>query len=642
MSPVGFYQGCDTHIVAGGSSNSIWAVGMANGIFGSRTLLAGGTSGYADGTGAAARFNNPDTVIVSPDGSFALIGEYGQCGLRKIFLSNQTVVTVAGRADQCTTTDGVGSNARFSRILTLAYIPSSGSLYVIGEESTKVRLYNDTSGSVTTIATMPSTASGIAATATTAYVSCAATSSVYAINLKTYATSLWLMVSGSMYGKIGLSADNTRAVVPVYGTPDKLLIVDMATKATIATIPDSGNAFGGLGFQTSPLYSPDGAYIYLWTHAACVLIIDTTNYVINKTCTGVTGYGEMAYVPATACPSKTATPFCASCPASQYCPAVKIDCPDCACMSCPANKYYISNIQCGVCPARSTSPMGTGSIGGCTCNDGTYVVNNNTADQQCLTCLPGFYCQGGVSTPCPANSYCVEGSATPAACPALSTAPLYSNASTACECGNGYYMSGGVCSLCGYGTYGAKGTVGACKACPVNSTTASQGAYLLSQCLCVPGFTGDALVQINSSACSVCPTNSYCPGNKANNTIVCPNSTFSIKGASSKDQCVCPGNSTWLPSTNCTCDNGFYSGPPTPSVCGYICGNGKQCPYTVTTGIDTSYPLSDALSAEQCKGLVTNQLNWAAVIDLGQTFQHRDRFPVRPILEWPALLRVLF
>jgi hypothetical protein len=172
-----------------------------------------------------------------------------------------------------------------------------------------------------------------------------------------------------------------------------------------------------------------------------------------------------------------------------------------SCGNCQANQYYISNTQCGTCPANSASPAGTPSIGGCACVSGTYVTDNNTAAQQCKTCLPGFYCVGGISLPCPANAYCPSGSAAPTQCPALSTSPANSSASTACECGDGYYMSNGVCLICGYGTYGAKGTVGACKTCPANSITTSQGAYLLSQCLCAPGFTGDAMAQVSSVGC---------------------------------------------------------------------------------------------------------------------------------------------
>ena len=492
MSAVGFYQGCDTYVLTDDQNSMLWTVGISKGVFGARVALAGGGTGAFDGTGTGARFSNPSSVAMSPDGSFALVGDYSTCIVRKVFISNQTVSTVAGLSSSCSSTvNGVGSAARFTHIFSMAYIPSSGSLYLVGEEvGQTVRIYNDTSRSVTTIATMSNAVSGLVATKTTAYVSCAGAPTVWAIDLKTYAVTTWLTgLQGPVYGTVGLSPDYTRAVIPIYG--DKLLIVDIATKATIVTVVDSGNVLGGLGYETSPVYSPDGAYIYVWTHRSCMAIIDTVNYVITNTCPGTSGYGMMAYVPSTGCPSKTATPFCASCPASQYCPAVKIDCPNCSCTNCPANKYYLTNFQCGTCPVNSTSPAGTPSIGGCTCIDGTYAINNNTATQQCSACPPGFFCQGGFSTPCPADSYCVGNTITPVACPVLSTAPLYSNSSSACLCGDGYYMSGNVCLMCGYGTYASKGAVGACKVCPSNSNTTWPGASLISQCLCIAGYTGD-------------------------------------------------------------------------------------------------------------------------------------------------------
>jgi len=55
-----------------------------------------------------------------------------------------------------------------------------------------------------------------------------------------------------------------------------------------------------------------------------------------------------------------------------------------SCGSCLLNQYYISNTQCGSCPANSASAAGTPSIGGCVCADGRYVVGNNTAGHQCV------------------------------------------------------------------------------------------------------------------------------------------------------------------------------------------------------------------------------------------------------------------
>jgi hypothetical protein len=55
-------------------------------------------------------------------------------------------------------------------------------------------------------------------------------------------------------------------------------------------------------------------------------------------------------------------------------------------------------------------------------------------------CPGGFFCQDGAAHPCPMDAFCVRGAAVPVPCPPLSTAPMYSNESEACECGDGYYM----------------------------------------------------------------------------------------------------------------------------------------------------------------------------------------------------------
>ena len=196
------------------------------------------------------------------------------------------------------------------------------------------------------------------------------------------------------------------------------------------------------------------------------------------------------------------------------------------CSNCSVNHYYVSNTQCGACPANSYSPVGSASFAGCICANGMYMVGT-----QCAACPAGFSCQNCVATPCPANSYCASGASAPTACPALSTAPLYSNSSSACQCGDGYYMNGGVCSLCGYGTYAAMGTVGACSACPANSNTSTIAAVTASQCFCVAGYYGDA------SSCAICPANSYCSGGQL--LTQCPNSTYSTQGSASVSQCKC-------------------------------------------------------------------------------------------------------
>lgn len=62
--------------------------------------------------------------------------------------------------------------------------------------------------------------------------------------------------------------------------------------------------------------------------------------------------------------------------------------------------------------------------------------------------------------------------------------------------------------------------------------------------------------------CINCLSNSYCPSNFVNQTIRCPNNTFSLPGASSVSQCVCPANAeVQSGASNCSCRTGFFMFP---------------------------------------------------------------------------------
>ena len=66
----------------------------------------------------------------------------------------------------------------------------------------------------------------------------------------------------------------------------------------------------------------------------------------------------------------------------------------------------------------------------------------------------------------------------------------------------------------------------------------------------------------NAYRCVNCITNAYCPSNFVNQTIRCPNNTFSLPGASSVRQCVCPANAeVQSGATNCSCRMGFFMVP---------------------------------------------------------------------------------
>jgi sugar lactone lactonase YvrE len=114
------------------------------------TTFAGtaGTAGSTDGTGTAARFNQPTGVVVDGSGN-VYVADTGNHSLRKITASG-VVTTLAGQAGTAGSADGTGSGARFSSPGGLA-LGNSGELYLADTGNSTIRKIT-ASGVVTTIA----------------------------------------------------------------------------------------------------------------------------------------------------------------------------------------------------------------------------------------------------------------------------------------------------------------------------------------------------------------------------------------------------------------------------------------------------------------------------------------------------------
>lgn len=109
--------------------------------------LAGGSEGFADGTGAAASFNTPSALALGPDNNLYL-ADTGNNRIRRITPTGQ-VSTIAGDGT-AGYVDGPAAKAQFNGPIGLA-VSRSGDIYVADTYNDVIRMIT-TEGQVTTIA----------------------------------------------------------------------------------------------------------------------------------------------------------------------------------------------------------------------------------------------------------------------------------------------------------------------------------------------------------------------------------------------------------------------------------------------------------------------------------------------------------
>jgi hypothetical protein len=114
------------------------------------TTLAGtaGSSGTVDGTGTAAKFNNP--LGITTDGTNLYVTDYNNSTIRKIVISSGVVTTLAGTAGTTGTDNGTGTAAKFNYPADLT--TDGTNLYVADTFNHTIRQIVISSGEVTTLA----------------------------------------------------------------------------------------------------------------------------------------------------------------------------------------------------------------------------------------------------------------------------------------------------------------------------------------------------------------------------------------------------------------------------------------------------------------------------------------------------------
>ena len=118
------------------------------------TFAGSGSSGSADGTGSAAVFNSPEGLALDANGNL-YVADSGNATIRRISPAG-VVTTFAGSAGQVGTANGTGAAARFNQPCALCLDPL-GNLYVVDRGSHTIRKITIL-GVVTTLAGKADTA----------------------------------------------------------------------------------------------------------------------------------------------------------------------------------------------------------------------------------------------------------------------------------------------------------------------------------------------------------------------------------------------------------------------------------------------------------------------------------------------------
>ena len=206
------------------------------------------------------------------------------------------------------------------------------------------------------------------------------------------------------------------------------------------------------------------------------------------------------------------------------------------CTACGKNHYndVVGSSACRTCPSHSvTTNTGAKSVNECECSPGFETQKDGSSLVGCDACEKGFYKSGtGSSNRC-------------TACTLHATTKM--SASTgpdSCKCNPGYSglikSAADHCTACDVGFY--LGTNAAqCLKCPTSSITAATAAAAVTDCLCLPGFSG--AIQTASSTCKACAIGTY---KSARGAAACSN---------------CPDNAvtaheTSLRLTDCRCSSG--------------------------------------------------------------------------------------
>jgi DNA-binding beta-propeller fold protein YncE len=152
--PAGLWNdGAGTLYVADEANYAIRTIDLATGTV---STYAGGTrEGSSDGTGTQARFTGPQGIVAAASGDSAYVADTGSSTIRKVSLGKGQVTTLAGAAGQVGSVDGALADARFNNPAGLALDDKNQLLYVADVQNQRIRQIDLRAGTVTTLTPTP-------------------------------------------------------------------------------------------------------------------------------------------------------------------------------------------------------------------------------------------------------------------------------------------------------------------------------------------------------------------------------------------------------------------------------------------------------------------------------------------------------
>jgi len=267
------------------------------------TTLAGteGASGSTDGTGAAARFNDP--AGITTDGTNLYVADAFNGTIRKVVISTGEVTTLAGTAGVYGFADGTGAAASFTYPSSIT--TDGTNLYVGDTGNGTIRKVVISTGVVTTLVGQApgfrfSSPSSITTDGTNLYVADRGNHTIRKVVISTGVVTTLVgqtapaQASGFTFNEpTGITTDGTNLyVADAYNQLIRKVVIGTGVVTTLAGTAGASGSTDGIGAEAR-FYNPRG----ITTDGTNLYVVDTANGTIRKV---VIATGEVTTLAGTA------------------------------------------------------------------------------------------------------------------------------------------------------------------------------------------------------------------------------------------------------------------------------------------------------------------------------------------------------